>query len=216
MKQIAKNNEPQAVLTWKAKADANWQPSYAELSGVEKRAIRDSLADEQGYICCYCNRDISDGDFHIEHFRPQETFPDKELEYNNLHVSCIKQMTTKTASHCGNAKANWFDNQLTLSPLDNHEISFKYLYDGNVEAGVPDASRMVDKLKLNEESLRAKREAEIAGMLDEQFINTATNDQLLNLLTKISRKNLGKYQEFTIAIQQQIKQLLPDNLAVNL
>ena len=216
MKQIVKSNEPQEVIDWKALANVNWQPNFDELSGLEKRAMRQELLEEQGYICCYCNKDISDDDFHIEHFRPQETFERLELEYSNLHASCIKNQPKGSPSHCGDAKSNWFDDKLTLSPLDDHEISFRYLDDGIVEAGVPDASEMIIKLNLNEETLRAKREAEIIGMLDDKFIDTATNDQLLNLFAKISRKNNGKYQEFTIAIQQQIKQLLPANLTVNL
>lgn len=216
MRQITKDNEPQEVIDWKALANEDWQPNFDELSGAEKRAMRQSLLNEQGQICCYCNQDISDDDFHIEHFRPQETFEALELEYSNLHASCLKNKKPGTPSHCGDAKKNWFDNTLTLSPLDNHEASFKYLADGIVEPGMPDAVNMITKLNLNEETLRAKREAEISGMLDDAFIDTATNDQLINLFTKISQKNSGKYQEFTIAIQQQIKQLLPDNLAVNL
>jgi uncharacterized protein (TIGR02646 family) len=213
MKQIIKNHEPQEIIDWKALADANWQPTYRD---APKGIIRQSLLEEQGYICCYCNKDISDEDFHIEHFRPQDPFDYLELEYINMHASCMKNKVKGSPSHCGDAKKNWFDNRLTLSPLDNNEISFRYLDDGTVEAGVPDASEMITKLNLNEETLRSKREAEITGILDEEFIETATNDQLLNLFAKISRKNNGKYQEFTIAIQQQIKQLLPANVAANL
>ena len=216
MKLIVKGNEPQEVIDWKALANEDWQPNFDELSGPEKRAMRQSLLKEQGQICCYCNQDISDDDFHIEHFRPQENFEPLELVYNNLHVSCLKNKKPGTPSHCGDAKANWFDNTLTLSPLDNHEASFKYLGNGDIEAAIPNASDMIDKLNLKDESLKGKRLAELSGILDEDFIETASSNELVTLYNRVSRKVDDKYQPFIVAIQQQIKQLLPANLAVNL
>lgn len=213
MKQITKNNEPQAIIDWKADACAEWQPTYGD---APKPIYRANLAAEQGYICCYCNQDISNDYFHIEHFRPQENFDHLEIEYSNLHVSCIKNKKKGAPSHCGDAKANWFDNTLTLSPLDNHEASFKYLGNGDVEAGITNASDMIDKLNLKDESLKAKRLAELSGILDEDFIETASSNELVTLYNRVSRKVDDKYQPFIVAIQQQINQLLPANLAVNL
>ncbi|ASM54513.1 hypothetical protein PNIG_a2503 [Pseudoalteromonas nigrifaciens] len=216
MKQIIKDNEPQEVIDWKALANDDWQPNFDELSGAEKRAMRQSLLKEQGSICCYCNQDISNDDFHIEHFRPQETFEALELEYSNLHVSCLKNKKPGTPSHCGDAKKNWFDARLTLSPLDNHEASFKYLANGGIKASIQNASDMIDELNLKEESLKAKRQAEISGILDEDFISNATPNDLVNLYRRISQKVDDKYQPFIVAIQQQIKQLLTTNVAANL
>jgi uncharacterized protein (TIGR02646 family) len=213
MKQITKNNEPQAILDWKDEACDDWQPTYRD---APKQLYRDSLAAEQGYICCYCNRDISDDDFHIEHFRPQASFRNLEIEYNNLHASCLKNKKPGTPSHCGNAKSNWFDDELTLSPLDNHEMCFKYLDNGLVEAAVPNNTKMISELNLNEEALLAKRKSEIRGWLADEFIDTATNEELVVIFSKISRRENGKYREFVIALQQQIKKLLPENLTVNL
>jgi uncharacterized protein (TIGR02646 family) len=212
MKQIIKNNEPQAILDWKAAA-LDWQLTYND---APKGAYRTSLATEQGYICCYCNQDISNDYFHIEHFKPQEDFDYLEIEYSNLHVSCIKNKKKGAPSHCGDAKANWFDNTLTLSPLDNHEASFKYLGNGDVEAGIPNASDMIDKLNLKDESLKAKRHAEISGILDEDTIENATENDLVTLYHRISQKVDDKYQPFIVAIQQQIKQLIPVRLHVQL
>ncbi|MGS2719344.1 retron system putative HNH endonuclease [Paraglaciecola aestuariivivens] len=216
MKQITKRNEPQELLDWKALENDDWKPSFDNLQGNEKRAVRNSLLAEQGYICCYCNKDIGDDDFHIEHFRPQETFEALELDYNNLHASCLKNQEARGPFHCGMAKGNWFDNALTLSPLANHESSFNFLYNGLVEPTVQNAAQMVERLKLNDASLAAKRKAEIAGILDAYFIETATEEQLINLFRKIGRLVNGRYQPFVLAIQQQIKQLLPQNIVANL
>ena len=213
MKQIIKGNEPQEVIVWKKLANEDWQPTY---ENAPKNVYRANLASEQGYICCYCNQDISDGDFHIEHFRPQSSFKHLEIEYNNLHASCLKNKKPGTPSHCGDAKKNWFDARLTLSPLDNHEASFKYLADGGIEASIQNTSDMIDELNLKDESLKAKRQAEISGILDVDFIKNASDKDLVNLYRKISQKVDDKYQPFIVAIQQQIKQFLPKNVAANL
>lgn len=216
MKQIIKDNEPQEVIDWKALANDDWQPNFDELSGAEKRAMRRSLLKEQGAICCYCNQDISNDDFHIEHFRPQETFEHLELAYNNLHASCIKNKKPGTPSHCGDAKANWFDNNLTLSPLNNYEASFNYLDNGDIVAANQNAVEMVSRLKLKDESLKAKRKAEISGILGEDVIENATDNDLVTLYQRISQKVDDKYQPFIVAIQQQIKQLIPARLHAQL
>ena len=216
MKQITKQAEPQEVIDWKSDANEHWQPSYRELFGLEKRALRKSLLEEQGYICCYCNRDISDDDFHIEHFRPQETYKSLELEYVNLHASCIKNKAPNAPSHCGDAKANWFDDALALSPLDNHEASFSYKWNGEIQAAIANANHMIMQLNLNDESLIAKRKAEIFGMLDPETIEHATDLELVTLYHRISSKIGKKYQPFTIALQQQIKQLLPPKVIASL
>lgn len=216
MKQITKRNEPQEMLDWKALENDDWKPSFDNLQGNEKRAVRNSLLAEQGYICCYCNKDIGDDDFHIEHFRPQETFEALELDYNNLHASCLKNQEARGPFHCGMAKGNWFDNVFTFSPLANHESSFSFLYNGLLEAKAPIAEHMVERLNLNDASLAAKREAVIAGILDANFIETATEEQLISLFRKSGRLVNDRYQPFVLAVQQQIKQLIPTRLHATL
>lgn len=56
MKYIVKNVEPQAFTDWKALANEDWKPSYDKLSGVEKQVVKTALMQEQGYLCCYCER----------------------------------------------------------------------------------------------------------------------------------------------------------------
>lgn len=81
--------------------------------------MRASLIAEQKGICCYCERDIQSGDYHIEHFRPKGTglFPGLQLEYSNLHASCGSSPTGDADEHCGHKKSNIFSNAL-ISPLE--------------------------------------------------------------------------------------------------
>jgi len=91
MRKILKAVEPESVTQWKAQANDDWQPSYATLQNPQKRDLHLSLLNEQGHLCCYCGRRIGPEDSHVEHFRPQELFQTLELDYENLHASCIRQ-----------------------------------------------------------------------------------------------------------------------------
>jgi len=73
MKHFVKGNEPVALTEWKALANEEWQPTYGDLSGKVKEAVKESLLAEQGHICCYCERRLSVGDLHIEHLQPQSS-----------------------------------------------------------------------------------------------------------------------------------------------
>lgn len=83
MKHIIKTAEPQEFSDWKAMANNDWEPTYDNLSGIPKKAVKVALMSEQGYICCYCERRLTDGDSHIEHFRPQSVAAVNPLDFNN-------------------------------------------------------------------------------------------------------------------------------------
>jgi uncharacterized protein (TIGR02646 family) len=61
-----------------------------------KQNLRESLAIEQGYICCYCGRNIvkdTKGKINlmptsIEHFLPKSIYREKTFDYTNLLLSC--------------------------------------------------------------------------------------------------------------------------------
>jgi hypothetical protein len=65
MKHIVKQHEPKAFANWKALANDDWQPTYGDLSGEAKKAVKSALMAEQGYICCYCERRLTEEDSHI-------------------------------------------------------------------------------------------------------------------------------------------------------
>lgn len=135
MKYIVKQGEPESFTVWKSKANEDWKPSYGNIDKQERIDLFDSLVKEQGYICCYCERELKEGDCHIEHFKPKDKnkFPELELEYNNLFCSCQVNLKKGEPLHCGNSKGNWFDMNLLISPLDlNCESKFKYTHDGQI------------------------------------------------------------------------------------
>ena len=173
MKHIVKQREPAAFSEWKAEANENWTPTFDTLSGIPKKAVVDSLLDEQGWICCYCERRLSEQDSHIEHLRPQSDPQGNRLDYNNMVRSCQNRLKKSEPRHCGNLKGNWYDPVLFISPLDPVcEERFTFLGDGRMLPSDPTdqgASMTISKLGLNLPKLDAMRFAALSPFLDAEI-----------------------------------------------
>lgn len=205
MKHIVKLSEPQELVDWKNQENEDWKPSYNALAGEPKKAVLDSLLAEQGHICCYCQRELRDGDYHIEHFKPKdkEKFPALQLDYSNLHCSCQKNLKSGTPRHCGNSKENWFDEGI-ISPLESDcETKFSYTFDGHIEPRDKNDERAmttIKKLQLDINKLINMRKKAI-----EAFINEELSDEEFNLFLasylRDKAENGGKFNPFYTTIQ---------------
>ncbi len=173
MKHIVKDQNTPGFDKWKVLVNEDWQPTYEDLRGKEKNEVKDSLMKEQGYICCYCERRLTDDDSHIEHFKPQSEKDVDPLDYNNMLCSCQSQLDKGVPEHCGHSKANWFDKDLLISPLYmDCEKRFAYTADGKIHPAdkSDDAATMtIEKLKLNIEILNDFRKKAIEPFLDEEL-----------------------------------------------
>ncbi len=171
MKHIVKQGEPGAFADWKARANENWQPVYDDLAGEPKNAVKMALMAEQGYICCYCERRLTNDDSHIEHFRPQSDPTVDPLDFGNLLCSCQNQLKKGEPRHCGNLKGEWFDRDLLVSPLiPGCEDRFAFTGDGEIKSLVDNdlaSSETIKKLGLDIPKLNALRAKAIEPFLDE-------------------------------------------------
>lgn len=212
MKRVVKGDSPETFEAWKAKATEAWQPGYRDLRNPEKRALHLHLLREQGWVCCYCGQriDIDGGGAvkeegsahagrsqsigsHIEHFRPQEKYPDLSLDYGNLFVSCLRQLNKAEPVHCGHAKGNDFDAELAISPSEVDEQGFIYTLSGEVR---PDCENgptdyMCKLLRLNEPSLKSRRETVLTHVFDSAFLSSLSGEgidaeQVTNDLRKLA------------------------------
>ncbi|MBA0884703.1 retron system putative HNH endonuclease [Flavobacterium undicola] len=177
MKHIVKQTEPESFIVWKNKANDVWKPNYANIDKQERIDLFKSLKNEQGYICCYCERELNEDDCHIEHFKPKDKtkFPELQLEYSNLFCSCQVNTQKGEPLHCGNSKGNWFDESLLISPLDsNCEIRFKFTYDGQIlpfhENDVT-AKTTIEKLQLNIDKLKNLRKGVIDALFEDEDVS---------------------------------------------
>jgi len=170
MKHIRKGPEPTELTDWKSLANEEWEPAYDLLSGSIKKAVKEALMKEQGYICCYCERRLTDGDSHIEHLQPQSKPGVDPLDYANMLCSCQNDLQPGEPRHCGNLKGKWYDPTLMVSPLDpNCEVRFVFFANGEIHAARDKdkgALETIKRLGLGIPKLNALRRMVIEPFLD--------------------------------------------------
>lgn len=165
MKRIIKNDEPKQFSDWKAQDKMAHRPSWNRVPQPVRQVVRQSLLNEQGAICCYCEGRVTMDDSHVEHFRPKG--PDNELDYSNLLCSCGQDGVTGEPRHCGHAKGSWFDETLLVSPLaPDCEDRFRFTGDGRILANDGDAAAdmTINRLKLDLPKLRKLRSAAVDAL----------------------------------------------------
>ncbi|MEI7789285.1 MAG: retron system putative HNH endonuclease [Chlorobiaceae bacterium] len=202
MKYIVKQNEPEDFTKWKALKNEEWTPTYDKLSGVVKIAVKQALMTEQGYICCYCERRLTDNDSYIEHFRPQENKSTDPLDFKNMLCSCQQRLKKGDPRHCGNRKDDWFDEQLLVSPFDSgSEKRFTFTGDGYISSAQSAdraATETVLRLGLDIPKLRSLRKSAIEPFLDESLSQDEATRFVSGYLQLDSR---GMYGEFWTTIR---------------
>lgn len=186
MRHISKNAQPETFANWKAQGNENWQPTYRDLQNPQKRDVHRALLAEQGHTCCYCGRSITLENSHIEHFQPQHTHAVRDLDYENLHASCIREANPGSPLHCGHAKNNDYHAARIIAPLEAAcEVRFSYVPANGkiIPNDITDANAeyMIDLLKLNTALIANGREAALASVFDTQFISTASDSELAQL-----------------------------------
>ncbi len=201
MKFIQKGPEPQQLVNWKSLANDDWQPEYGSMGGQLKTIVKKSLMQEQGYICCYCERRLDLDDSHIEHFNPQSDGEVDPLDYSNMLCSCQNRLKKGEPRHCGNLKDDWFDFDLLISPLDPEcETKFSFIADGRIKPLEPDAAadKTIEKLGLDKPKLNDLRKKAI-----EPFVDDVLNeDELKVFVTEYLKPGPdGTFDEFYMTIK---------------
>ncbi|ANB01736.1 retron system putative HNH endonuclease [Ectothiorhodospira sp. BSL-9] len=202
MKHVKKRQEPEAFTQWKALANEDWQPTYDDLIGEPKAAVKGALMQEQGYLCCYCERRLTEADSHIEHFQPQRDPAVDPLDYSNLLCSCQNQIRKGEPRHCGNLKGDWFDPELLISPLDPYcENRFAFEGDGLIKpADINDhaASETINRLGLDIPKLNDLR----ASVIDPFLEDSLTQDELRRFVSGYLKVgDDGRFAEFWTTIK---------------
>ncbi len=189
MHKIQKRAVPVHFLNWKASFLRNYgrEPVYEDfIKTGEYIALKKELLEEQGYICCYCEKEIGvhgQNDCDIEHFMPRH--PDRrflsvqecaicrqaQLDYNNLLVSC-KGNEKYSLDHCNHKKGNWFDFRYCISPVSGKtETMFGFRLSGKIFARDNDrgAEEMKNQLNLDTYVLREQRKKAYDAVLEAEF-----------------------------------------------
>lgn len=201
MKYVKKRHEPEAFAKWKALANEDWQPTYDDLSGDPKAAVKRALMQEQGYLCCYCERRLIEMDSHIEHFQPQSDPAVDPLDYDNLLCSCQNRIKKGEPRHCGNLKGDWYDPELLVSPLDP-DCTSRFRFEGNGLIKPADrhdraARETITRLGLNIPKLNDLRASAIEPFLEEGL----TQDELRRFVSGYLSIDDGRFGEFWTTIK---------------
>jgi uncharacterized protein (TIGR02646 family) len=240
MKQIIKTASPNQFEAWKIKkrftrddlikkSQLNSQrgeiwKTFTKKTEI-KNLVKESLLNEQGYICCYCQQSIKLNEQSIiEHFIARATDATKMFDYDNLFACCDggqKERTEQNSDeennqhievipkYCGHARGNI---EVLINPLDiNCETHFAYEFiespDDKPEVSIKELSdsgkQAIQVLNLDNKVLRKMRGEFIAG-----FIDGISIEEIEELLPQIKQKNEdGKFQPFCAVLEYVLKNL---------
>ena len=170
---------------WKAEQRRNGiEPSIAISSNRSVARQRRSLFAEQTGQCVYCGRGISldrKQHYHIEHFRPrsERKYPELQLDYTNLFLSCGPEGDHGARNTCGHHKGDWFEEDCHIPPAPEACAErFRFRSSGRIAGdGSPEADKMIATLNLNHPELVTERQVMIEALdLD---LNDGTPPELL-------------------------------------
>lgn len=150
---------------------------HADYSEAFKE-LRISLLKEQGFICCYCQRNITfkDNDtgkiqMKTEHFIPKngpECDETKDLDYDNLLAACLGNSDSDKPNHCDSSK-----DQYRLQVLPNPAIYRHLNYDDYLTYRVKQKEREVIVVPTNPDNEELRKDIEERLNLNEQNLMNA-------------------------------------------
>lgn len=157
MVRVSKTNEPNSLRTAINRGATDYE---LHLDKRTKVKLRTKLLQDQGYVCCYCLKQIPEKYLpksKIEHFKSQTGFPELQLEFRNLFIACngVGNIVGKT---CDTQKGG---NELTSFNLltSNLATLIKYTKNGTIfSTDIAIKEEINDILNLNDENLRKARE----------------------------------------------------------
>ncbi|MCO6492726.1 MAG: TIGR02646 family protein [Phaeodactylibacter sp.] len=129
------------------------------------------LAEEQGYVCAYCNRQIHSGipeddeQSRIDHLQPKGRFPDQTFNYQNLVSSCHgnERVPKPREVHCDSQKN---ENELPAALFPTNldcELQFRVSDEGLLVTSNPIIQKGIEEtLNLNCAKLIVLRKSALA------------------------------------------------------
>lgn len=208
MKYVTKSAEPQEIIDWKAedKMYLRGKPNWNRLPSELKDLLRERISQEQGYICCYCERSLVLNNYHLEHIKPksQNKFPLNQLDYDNILCSCQLELEEGEPRHCGNSKGSWYVENEFVSPLNpDCEEKFKFTGDGGIyPANENDVAAIttIQSLQLNIDKMNNLRKDAIEPFLDDTLSEDELNKFVQEYLVDKTLNN-GQFNEFYTTIK---------------
>lgn len=184
MKRIKKKRAPTSLTQWIQNQNGvnctfdNWETAL-------KNEVKESLLDEQGYLCCYTGKRIDMDSSHIEHLKPQSLSEqnrqqgiadEDDIDYRNLLAAYPKKLVErnkitgeKREIKCQFGAQARNNDELPITPLqENCERRFLFDEFGNIDPANNndiDAETTITLLNLRHKDLIDGRKAVFDGIL---------------------------------------------------
>ena len=198
MKYIQKGNEPSSLEKYRKSLSPGTQKTYDNFP--DKDALREILLEEQGYICCYCMKRITNelievrGKYQyktrIEHWSPREIYngqngkSDLRLNYRNLMAACDgNQGQPKHLYCCDKSKGS---QEIKINPTQSIcEEQFFFSPTGEITSEDEDIKQELNGvLRLNIQIHRNNRKAALSKAL-QQLQPFSPSSQLVPRIQKV-------------------------------
>jgi len=202
-----------------------------------KQQLKDSLLDEQGFLCAYCMRGlINDSSCTIDYLKPKSSNPrENTFHYHNLLSSCSGSVSKRgrlgnhgvgyhlkeDLRHCNNKKG---EKSIPISPLNSLcESRFIFSISGEILPAFGDdweAIQTIELLGLNSSLLVRQRASAIERMLYPDLPDNEGNltnrlisrEEGLKKVSQLRKKGMNnRYEPFCIALIYVIEQLIGSN-----
>lgn len=220
MKLIQKSKEPNNLQEHRGIKGTNYE-SFKRDVGLgdisPASGLRESLLNDQGYICAYCmkriphsytGKGVTSDKMKVEHYVAQTTEISKlqklDITYTNMFACCMgNHGQSEKYETCDTRKG---ENELTITPLNvAHIRTLKYAPDGSIHSTDNTFDREINNiLNLNEDNLKKQRE-EIYKLVDRKIkmefskphlTRVQKNAFLDSMIYWWNSKKNGKFSEF--------------------
>ncbi len=219
MKRVIKIGAPREYAEWIRAVKGKANEHYHSLQNPEKGILHTTLLKEQGFLCGYTMKRISNITSHIEHIKPEsicrEDKRGSDLEYSNL-LACFPREGMPGHNRFGaHAKGDWWESEGSdfVSPLvANCELYFKFNLNGEISpaGNLAKAKNTISILKLDNKSLTEDRKRAITEFLyGSDQASPISHKEAERSLQSITNKDAeGSFIEFCIAIQHGLNEYL--------
>lgn len=192
MRKIIKQAEDKEWMAFRLTPGVNYEATLK---------LRESLLEEQGYICAYCMRRIpvrdrdSNETSRIDHIMSREKHPELKLDYTNMVICCPGAIDYDF--HCDKKKG---ENDITFSLFEDHfftTLSYKSKT-GEINSSDTEYNCQINEvLNLNNRLLMYNRRSALFGVIS--LLNkigwTVTN--ITQQINKWANKDTkGQYKEY--------------------
>ena len=214
MKKIIKQGEPKELIDFKLNnRDTPGKIDYTSLGARERVPIKAALLSEQGYLCAYTMKRISNNSSHIEHIKPEslcrkhkeegiDTVSD--LDYSNM-LACFPSDRVKSKMPYGaHKKDNWWkeDGRGFISPLIvNCEDHFSFDMKGKISGKTDSGKETINILKLDHKILTEDRKRAIDAFIYDKNQKSISISKAQTAIGEITKMHGDKYPEYCVCIR---------------